>query len=165
MFVPTLCCQLINMWRVFSGLQDYQAALKIDLHNEVLQADTQRIRDTIQGTAAQPETQWHTENALCCLFVLFVPYLIELYMLTKNSRLLCISGHRLTALLGAGIGLFVCKTMFYSMMLITWEILCQYAQSALVWLNVTPKGKYKWWKLMLIQWKEYYKYEFYISAF
>ncbi|XP_036963800.1 dynein assembly factor 4, axonemal [Acanthopagrus latus] len=39
------------------GLQDYQAALKIDLHNEVLQADTQRIRDTIQGTAAQPETQ------------------------------------------------------------------------------------------------------------
>uniref|UniRef100_A0A671V139 Dynein axonemal assembly factor 4 n=1 Tax=Sparus aurata TaxID=8175 RepID=A0A671V139_SPAAU len=32
------------------GLQDYQAALKIDPHNEVLQADTQRIRDIIQGT-------------------------------------------------------------------------------------------------------------------
>ncbi|XP_073328902.1 dynein axonemal assembly factor 4 [Pagrus major] len=39
------------------GLQDYQAALKIDPHNEALQADTQRIRDIIQGTAAQPETQ------------------------------------------------------------------------------------------------------------
>ncbi|XP_042268015.1 dynein assembly factor 4, axonemal [Thunnus maccoyii] len=39
------------------GLQDYQAALKIDPHNEALQADTQRIRDIIQGTAADPETQ------------------------------------------------------------------------------------------------------------
>ncbi|XP_059191882.1 dynein assembly factor 4, axonemal [Centropristis striata] len=39
------------------GLQDYQAALKIDPHNEALQADTQRIRDIIQGTAANPETQ------------------------------------------------------------------------------------------------------------
>ncbi|XP_071347012.1 dynein axonemal assembly factor 4 isoform X2 [Trachinotus anak] len=39
------------------GLQDYQAALKIDCHNEALQADTQRIRDIIQGTAANPETQ------------------------------------------------------------------------------------------------------------
>ncbi|XP_074534052.1 dynein axonemal assembly factor 4 [Halichoeres trimaculatus] len=33
------------------GLQDYQAALKIDPHSEALQADTQRIRDIIQGTA------------------------------------------------------------------------------------------------------------------
>ncbi|KAA8590591.1 dynein axonemal assembly factor 4 [Etheostoma spectabile] len=32
------------------GLQDYQAALKISPHNEVLQADTQRIKDIIQGT-------------------------------------------------------------------------------------------------------------------
>ncbi|CAB1460310.1 unnamed protein product [Pleuronectes platessa] len=32
------------------GLQDYQAALKIDPHNEALQDDTQRIRDVIQGT-------------------------------------------------------------------------------------------------------------------
>ncbi|XP_033491640.1 dynein axonemal assembly factor 4 [Epinephelus lanceolatus] len=39
------------------GLQDYQAALKIDPHNEALQADTQRIRDIIQGSAADPETQ------------------------------------------------------------------------------------------------------------
>nr|XP_046251109.1 dynein assembly factor 4, axonemal isoform X2 [Scatophagus argus] len=38
------------------GLQDYQAALKIDPYNEALQADTQRIRDIIQGTAAEPET-------------------------------------------------------------------------------------------------------------
>lgn len=75
MFVPTLFGQLIDLWHVFSGLQDYQAALKIDPHNEVLQADTQRIRDIIQGTAVQPETQWHTENGLCCVFVLFVPYL------------------------------------------------------------------------------------------
>ncbi|CAJ1057307.1 dynein assembly factor 4%2C axonemal isoform X3 [Xyrichtys novacula] len=33
------------------GLQDYQAALKIDPHSEALQADTQRITDIIQGTA------------------------------------------------------------------------------------------------------------------
>uniref|UniRef100_A0A665WG82 Dynein axonemal assembly factor 4 n=1 Tax=Echeneis naucrates TaxID=173247 RepID=A0A665WG82_ECHNA len=33
------------------GLQDFQAALKIDCHNEALQADTQKIRDIIQGTA------------------------------------------------------------------------------------------------------------------
>ncbi|XP_035011760.1 dynein assembly factor 4, axonemal [Hippoglossus stenolepis] len=32
------------------GLQDYQAALKIDPHNEALQEDTRRIRDVIQGT-------------------------------------------------------------------------------------------------------------------
>ncbi|KAM9854717.1 dynein axonemal assembly factor 4 [Aulostomus maculatus] len=38
------------------GLQDYQAALKIDPDKEELQADTQRIRDIIQGTAAAPET-------------------------------------------------------------------------------------------------------------
>ncbi|XP_040895170.1 dynein assembly factor 4, axonemal [Toxotes jaculatrix] len=31
------------------GLQDYQAALKTDPHNEALQADIQRIRDIIQG--------------------------------------------------------------------------------------------------------------------
>uniref|UniRef100_G3PM32 Dynein axonemal assembly factor 4 n=1 Tax=Gasterosteus aculeatus aculeatus TaxID=481459 RepID=G3PM32_GASAC len=34
------------------GLHDYQAALKIDPDNEALQADTQRIREIIQGTAA-----------------------------------------------------------------------------------------------------------------
>lgn len=32
------------------GLQDYQAALKIDPSNEALQADAQRIRDIIEGT-------------------------------------------------------------------------------------------------------------------
>ncbi|XP_068459490.1 dynein axonemal assembly factor 4 [Clinocottus analis] len=36
------------------GLQDYQAALKIDPHNEALQADTQKVRDIIQNTAANP---------------------------------------------------------------------------------------------------------------
>ncbi|KAM8891020.1 dynein axonemal assembly factor 4 isoform 2-T2 [Spinachia spinachia] len=35
------------------GLHDYQAALKIEPDNEVLQADTQRIRDIIQRTAAR----------------------------------------------------------------------------------------------------------------
>lgn len=35
---------------LFSGLQDYQAALKIDPSNEALQADAQRIRDIIEGT-------------------------------------------------------------------------------------------------------------------
>ncbi|XP_018526903.1 dynein axonemal assembly factor 4 isoform X2 [Lates calcarifer] len=35
------------------GLQDYQAALKIDPHNEALQTDTQRIQDIIQGSAAK----------------------------------------------------------------------------------------------------------------
>ncbi|XP_041795712.1 dynein assembly factor 4, axonemal [Chelmon rostratus] len=39
------------------GLQDYQAALKINPYNEALQADTQRIRDIIQGSAAEPDTQ------------------------------------------------------------------------------------------------------------
>ncbi|KAG7231139.1 hypothetical protein INR49_027179, partial [Caranx melampygus] len=39
------------------GLQDYQAALKIDCHNEALQADTKRIRDIIQGTAESSESQ------------------------------------------------------------------------------------------------------------
>ncbi|XP_075932421.1 dynein axonemal assembly factor 4 [Anarhichas minor] len=39
------------------GLQDYQAALQIDPHNQALQADTQSIRDIIQGTAATLETQ------------------------------------------------------------------------------------------------------------
>ncbi|XP_042352070.1 dynein assembly factor 4, axonemal [Plectropomus leopardus] len=38
------------------GLQDFQAALKIDPHNEALQADTQSIRDIIQGSAADPTT-------------------------------------------------------------------------------------------------------------
>uniref|UniRef100_A0A3B4BFH7 Dynein axonemal assembly factor 4 n=1 Tax=Periophthalmus magnuspinnatus TaxID=409849 RepID=A0A3B4BFH7_9GOBI len=33
------------------GLQEYQAALKIDPENAKLQADTQRIRDIIQGSA------------------------------------------------------------------------------------------------------------------
>nr|XP_057931229.1 dynein assembly factor 4, axonemal [Doryrhamphus excisus]XP_057931230.1 dynein assembly factor 4, axonemal [Doryrhamphus excisus]XP_057931231.1 dynein assembly factor 4, axonemal [Doryrhamphus excisus] len=34
------------------GLQEYQAALKIDPNNEPLQADTQKIRDIIQGSAS-----------------------------------------------------------------------------------------------------------------
>ncbi|KAK5868075.1 hypothetical protein PBY51_012520 [Eleginops maclovinus] len=37
------------------GLQDYQAALKIDPHNAALQADTQRIRDILQGSAAETQ--------------------------------------------------------------------------------------------------------------
>lgn len=51
-----------DLWHVSTGLQDYQAALKIDPLNETLQADTQRIRDIIQGTAADPETQWDTAD-------------------------------------------------------------------------------------------------------
>ncbi|KAM4734060.1 dynein axonemal assembly factor 4 [Anableps anableps] len=39
------------------GLQDYEAALKIDPHNEALQRDAQIIRDIIQGSAGQYETQ------------------------------------------------------------------------------------------------------------
>ncbi|XP_061578147.1 dynein assembly factor 4, axonemal [Cololabis saira] len=38
------------------GLKDYEAALKIDPHNEALQVDAQSIRDIIQGSAAQPDT-------------------------------------------------------------------------------------------------------------
>uniref|UniRef100_A0A3Q1FNM6 Dynein axonemal assembly factor 4 n=1 Tax=Acanthochromis polyacanthus TaxID=80966 RepID=A0A3Q1FNM6_9TELE len=37
------------------GLQDFQAALKIDPHNEALQADTQRIREIVQGSAAETQ--------------------------------------------------------------------------------------------------------------
>ncbi|XP_077372479.1 dynein axonemal assembly factor 4 [Festucalex cinctus] len=36
------------------GLQEYQSALKIDPNNEELQADTQKIRDIIQGSAEEP---------------------------------------------------------------------------------------------------------------
>ncbi|XP_070763999.1 dynein axonemal assembly factor 4 [Enoplosus armatus] len=39
------------------ALQDYQAALKVNPHNEALRADTQRIRDIIQGTVANTEPQ------------------------------------------------------------------------------------------------------------
>lgn len=46
----------------FLGLQDYQAALKIDPANEALQADAQRIRGIIKGTTAMPETQWDKGN-------------------------------------------------------------------------------------------------------
>uniref|UniRef100_A0A3P9KYV0 Dynein axonemal assembly factor 4 n=1 Tax=Oryzias latipes TaxID=8090 RepID=A0A3P9KYV0_ORYLA len=35
------------------GLQDYEAALKIDPHNQALQADTQSIRDIIQTSSAR----------------------------------------------------------------------------------------------------------------
>lgn len=48
---------LIYFLYVFSGLQDYQAALKIEPHNEALHADIQRIREIIQGSAANPDTQ------------------------------------------------------------------------------------------------------------
>ncbi|XP_035810673.1 dynein assembly factor 4, axonemal isoform X2 [Amphiprion ocellaris] len=37
------------------GLQDFQAALKIDPHNEALQADTQKIREIVQGSAAETQ--------------------------------------------------------------------------------------------------------------
>lgn len=47
--------QLINL--LFSGLQDYEAALKIEPHNEALQRDAQIIRDIIQGSAGQNGTQ------------------------------------------------------------------------------------------------------------
>ncbi|XP_037539040.1 dynein assembly factor 4, axonemal [Nematolebias whitei] len=40
------------------GLQDYEAALKIDPHNEALQEDAQRIRDIIQGSAAGQTERW-----------------------------------------------------------------------------------------------------------
>ncbi|XP_026221798.1 dynein assembly factor 4, axonemal [Anabas testudineus] len=39
------------------GLQDYHAALKIEPHNIALQADIEKIRDIIQGTTADPDTQ------------------------------------------------------------------------------------------------------------
>ncbi|XP_030588155.1 dynein axonemal assembly factor 4 [Archocentrus centrarchus] len=39
------------------GLQDYQAALKIDPNNESLLVDTQRIKDIIQGSAVNPGAQ------------------------------------------------------------------------------------------------------------
>ncbi|KAF3854279.1 hypothetical protein F7725_022334 [Dissostichus mawsoni] len=43
--------QKLTSCDVFSGLQDYQAALKLDPHNAALQADTQTIRDILQGSA------------------------------------------------------------------------------------------------------------------
>ncbi|XP_064169266.1 dynein assembly factor 4, axonemal isoform X1 [Anguilla rostrata] len=36
------------------GLQDYQSALKIDPHNEAVQADAEKIRQIIQGSLAGP---------------------------------------------------------------------------------------------------------------
>uniref|UniRef100_A0A8D3B5Q2 Dynein axonemal assembly factor 4 n=1 Tax=Scophthalmus maximus TaxID=52904 RepID=A0A8D3B5Q2_SCOMX len=39
------------------GLQDYQAALKIEPHDAALQEDERTIRSVIQGTAADAETQ------------------------------------------------------------------------------------------------------------
>lgn len=50
------------------GLQDYQAALKINPYNEALQADTQRIRDIIQGSAAEPDTQWDRK---CTVYIMY----------------------------------------------------------------------------------------------
>lgn len=41
------------------GLQDYEAALKIDPHNQALQADTQSIRDVIQTSSAR-QLHWLT---------------------------------------------------------------------------------------------------------
>lgn len=41
---------LMYLYVPVSGLQDYQAALKIDPHNEALHTDIQRIRDIIQGS-------------------------------------------------------------------------------------------------------------------
>ncbi|XP_060780189.1 dynein assembly factor 4, axonemal [Neoarius graeffei] len=37
------------------GLQDYQAALRIDPHNEALQADTHKIREIVQGSGPGSE--------------------------------------------------------------------------------------------------------------
>lgn len=37
------------------GLQEYQAALKIEPQNAGLQADTQRIREIVQGSAVEPQ--------------------------------------------------------------------------------------------------------------
>ncbi|TTD92245.1 Protogenin A [Bagarius yarrelli] len=37
------------------GLQDYQAALRIEPHNQTLQADTEKIREIIQGTTPTTE--------------------------------------------------------------------------------------------------------------
>lgn len=42
---------LASVLLVFSGLQDYQAAVKITPSNQALQADVQKIRDIIQGSA------------------------------------------------------------------------------------------------------------------
>ncbi|XP_041852044.1 dynein assembly factor 4, axonemal [Melanotaenia boesemani] len=42
------------------GLQDYEAALKIHPHHEALQADAQRIREIIQGSAAAPDSHRNT---------------------------------------------------------------------------------------------------------
>lgn len=66
---------------VFPGLQEYQAALRIDPSNKAVQADAQRIRNIIEGTAdaaAEHDAQWNKEthpclclNGLCCLASVF----------------------------------------------------------------------------------------------
>ncbi|KAJ8249342.1 hypothetical protein GJAV_G00233760 [Gymnothorax javanicus] len=38
------------------GLQDYQSALKIDPHNEAIQADAEMIREIIQGSPQEPSS-------------------------------------------------------------------------------------------------------------
>ena len=40
---------MFNISDLFSGLMDYEAALKIDPHNETLNQDAERIRQVIQG--------------------------------------------------------------------------------------------------------------------
>lgn len=62
----SVSCKLTSY--VFSGLQDYQAALKLDPHNAALQADTQTIRDILQGSATG--THWSTQNATLFIFLL-----------------------------------------------------------------------------------------------
>ncbi len=42
---------------IFLGLQDYQAATEIDPHNTALRADTDKIREVIQGTT-WPYSSW-----------------------------------------------------------------------------------------------------------
>lgn len=58
---------------VFPGLQDYQAALRIDPSSEAVQADAQRIRDIIEGTAdaaAEHDAPWNNSFMIVSLCLL-----------------------------------------------------------------------------------------------
>ncbi|KAK3549063.1 hypothetical protein QTP70_030121 [Hemibagrus guttatus] len=44
------------------GLQDYQAALRIDPHNQALQADTEKIREIVQGTGPSSKSPTVSER-------------------------------------------------------------------------------------------------------
>lgn len=62
-----------SIYNLISGLQDYQAALKIDPNNEALCVDIQRIKDIIQGSAVNhgTETEWQRCRA-CALYIMFM---------------------------------------------------------------------------------------------